>query len=134
MRRWWTRRSRRTSTSGMRGDGGEADAAWYLLPSAFASVVFPLSRVRLSRVSAFDVPPGRFVCLFVCFGLGGVARGSGVLARPAAAQAGDARRERGMCAPERRRMTEHACRARVGIHVELASVLQAYQPRCWPGR
>ena len=49
----------------MRGDEGEADAAWYLLPSAFASVVVPLSRVRLSRVSASDVPPGRFVCLFV---------------------------------------------------------------------
>ena len=50
----------------MRGDEGEADAAWYLLPSAFASVVVPLSRVRLSRVSASDVTPGRFVCLFVC--------------------------------------------------------------------
>jgi hypothetical protein len=42
---WWTRRSRRTSTSGKRGDEGEADAAWYLLPSAFASVVVPLSAI-----------------------------------------------------------------------------------------
>ena len=41
---------RRTSTSEMRGDEGEADAAWYLLPSAFASVVVPLSRARLLGV------------------------------------------------------------------------------------
>ena len=52
----------------MRGDEGGAGAAWYLLPSAFAYVVGPLSRVRLSRVSVSDVPPGRFVCLFVCIG------------------------------------------------------------------
>eukprot|EP00966_Prymnesium_polylepis_P266599 6159109-Prymnesium_polylepis.1 len=47
-------RSRRTSTSGMPGDEGEADKARYLLPSAYASVVVPLSRLRLSCVSASD--------------------------------------------------------------------------------
>eukprot|EP00966_Prymnesium_polylepis_P248851 5753661-Prymnesium_polylepis.1 len=63
---WWRPGVVSGATRALRCLWHEADAAWYLLPAAFAPVVVPLSRVRLSRVSASDVPPGRFVCLFVC--------------------------------------------------------------------
>eukprot|EP00966_Prymnesium_polylepis_P287863 6648790-Prymnesium_polylepis.1 len=67
MRRWWTRRSRRTSTSGMWGDERKADAACGTCVCVCGCP--SVSRAFISRVSASDVLPGRFVvCLLLSLG------------------------------------------------------------------